>query len=83
MQVQREIKIHKSLKHDNIVKMYAAFQDASSIYLVQEYVSGSSLSKQRADAGGYLSEQVVAREVVKPLLSALKYLHDQVRRIAL
>lgn len=36
-QVSREIEIHASMLHPNIVRLYAAFEDADGIYLVQEY----------------------------------------------
>ena len=38
-QVSREIEIHASLLHPNVVRLYAAFEDADGIYLVQEYAS--------------------------------------------
>ena len=43
-QVAREIEIHASLLHPHVVKLYAAFEDAEAIYLVQEYAArGASL----------------------------------------
>ena len=41
--LQREIEIHKKLKHVNIVRMYANLEDDTYIYLVMEYVSKSNL----------------------------------------
>lgn len=38
-QVSREIEIHASLLHPHIVRLYAAFEDADGIYLVQEYAA--------------------------------------------
>lgn len=35
-QVAREIGIHAALNHPSIVPLYAAFEDADGIYLVQE-----------------------------------------------
>jgi len=37
--VSREIEIHASLLHPHIVRLYAAFEDADGIYLVQEYAA--------------------------------------------
>jgi len=41
-QVQREISTHSSLSHPHVVDFYAAFEDASYIYLVLEYAEGVS-----------------------------------------
>ena len=35
LQVAREIRVHSSLQHTNIIGLFAAFQDAEGIYLVQ------------------------------------------------
>lgn len=35
----REINIHASLLHPNVVRLFAAFEDGDGIYLVQEYAS--------------------------------------------
>jgi aurora kinase len=37
--VTREINIHASLLHPNVVRLFAAFEDGDGIYLVQEYAS--------------------------------------------
>ena len=36
--LQREIKIHKQLKHINIVRFYANLEDSKHFYLVMEYI---------------------------------------------
>ena len=41
-QVGREIDIHASLIHQNVIKLYAAFEDADGIYLVQEFATGGA-----------------------------------------
>ena len=78
MQVKRELSIHRELCHDNIVKVYAILSDDSAAYMLQEHVGGISVSKQQADAGGYLQEQAVAKDVILPLLAAVQYLHGKV-----
>lgn len=40
LQVEREIKIHSQLFHQNIVSLFAAFEDADHVYLAQEYAAG-------------------------------------------
>lgn len=34
-QVEREVRLHISLDHPHIVRLYAAFEDADHVYLVQ------------------------------------------------
>lgn len=41
--LQREIQIHKKLKHVNIVRLYASLEDERFIYLVLEYVQQGNL----------------------------------------
>ena len=40
-QVEREIRIHSRLSHENIIQLYAAFEDDSNVYMVQEYATGA------------------------------------------
>lgn len=42
MQVEREIRIHGKLNHNNIIKLFAAFEDAENVYLAQEFASGEA-----------------------------------------
>ena len=44
--LKREIKIHKLLKHNNIVRLYTDLRDERNIYLVMEYVPKSTLFKR-------------------------------------
>lgn len=41
LQVTREIKIHSALRHAHIIDLYAAFEDADNVYLVQEFAYGA------------------------------------------
>ena len=41
LQVEREIRIHSSLDHKSIIRLYAAFEDDSNVYMVQEYATGT------------------------------------------
>ncbi len=44
MQVEREIQIHSQLDHENVVKLFAAFEDAENVYLAQEFAAGEACS---------------------------------------
>jgi serine/threonine protein kinase len=39
----REVDIHKRLKHENIIRLYASCEDAETIYLVLEYAEMGNL----------------------------------------
>jgi aurora kinase len=39
-QVDRELRLHSALGHENIIALYAAFEDADHVFLVQEYAAG-------------------------------------------
>lgn len=60
MQVQREIKIHSQLQHQNIVKLFAAFEDCEHVYLVLEYAAGTTLQQATWMLYSALQNQQVA-----------------------
>jgi 5'-AMP-activated protein kinase, catalytic alpha subunit len=41
--VEREIKILKCLRHNNIIQLYSVIQTVTTIYLIMEYASGKEL----------------------------------------
>ena len=75
----REIQVHSNIEHPSILGLYAAFEDPDAIYLVQEVAAGGDLYRAMGEAGGYLEEEDVAQRIMRPLMSALAYLHHQVR----
>jgi hypothetical protein len=42
-QIYREVKLHSSLQHENIIMLYAAFQQGEQVVLVQEYADAGDL----------------------------------------
>ena len=44
--LRREIKIHKQLKHINIVRFYADLEDRKYKYLVMEFIQEKNLFKR-------------------------------------
>ncbi|KAK9839488.1 hypothetical protein WJX81_005063 [Elliptochloris bilobata] len=76
-QVEREIKIHSQLFHQNVIALYAAFEDADHVYLAQEYAAGGDLYEALKHSGGQISERRAVRDVIRPCLSALIYLHSK------
>lgn len=74
-QLKKEISIIASCNHENIIKLYGAFEDKSYIYLIMELATGSTLFNKlkkvtrmpEAQAARYLAD----------IVSALIYLHSQ------
>lgn len=75
--MEREIAIHSSIQHPNIVDFYAAFEDEQRIYLVLEFAAGGDLFDIVKLKGGRIIESEVALLVIKPYLAALAYLHSK------
>lgn len=42
-QFKRQIRLHSTLDHPNIVKFYGFFEDGEQIYLILEYINGGTL----------------------------------------
>ncbi len=76
-QIGREIDIHASLTHINVIKLYAAFEDADGIYLVQEFATGGDLYAELSRHGGYMLEAHVTKHVMAPFLTAISHLHQR------
>lgn len=74
-QVLREIRVHASLHHQNIIHLYASFQEANDIILVQEYAENGDLYRLLHKNGGRLAERQAVEMVLAPFLHALHYLH--------
>jgi aurora kinase len=73
--VAREISIHARLDHPHIVALFAAFEDAERVYLLQEYAEGGDLFDEMKRALGRMPEPLLARRVLGPVMSALAAVH--------
>lgn len=76
-QVEREIRLHINLNHENIIRLFAAFEDEKHVYMVQEFAVCGDLFEDLKKGGGQLKEKYAVRDVIVPFLSALNYLHAQ------
>ena len=63
-QFAKEIRLHASLDHPNIVKFYGVFEDKDYVYLIIEYMNGGTLFD-------YLNEVPYL-----PIKTAAEYLKD-------
>ena len=71
--VLREISIHTSLSHPNIIKLKESCSDESSIYLLLEYAENGSLFKKIKDNGRLAQSQ--AKKMFFQAIQAITYLH--------
>lgn len=76
MQLYREIKLHSTLRHTNIVQFYACFLERNRVVLVQEFAAGGDLLRFMYKCGGRLFERQAVGLVLQPFLTALHYLHS-------
>lgn len=77
--MEREIRIHIGLCHENIIKLFAAFEDEKNVYMVQEYAGGGDLFEDLKKQGGQVREKQAVRDILYPFISALHYIHGLVR----
>ncbi|TDH67545.1 hypothetical protein CCR75_006925 [Bremia lactucae] len=76
-QLRKEVEIHSRIRHENILPLYATFQDATRVYLVMKYAGGGDLyKKMRSMAGRRFSERQ-AMLYTSQLVSALEACHHQ------
>lgn len=54
--LQREIDIHKKLKHENIVRMYTNLEDEEHIYIVLEYIKKNNLFAIQDKKNGFTEQ---------------------------
>jgi len=78
--LKKEVDIHKSLDHPNIVKLYEVFKDAKKYYLVMELCTGGELfdriveEAEKHDDGTAFDERGAA-VYMKQILGAMMYMH--------
>lgn len=73
-QIYSEIKIHKGLYHDNIVKLIDFFETDSKISVVLEFIEGENLFQTIRKSKGLPEDQ--AKPIIRQIASALSYLHS-------
>uniref|UniRef100_A0A7R9VBT7 Protein kinase domain-containing protein n=1 Tax=Chlamydomonas euryale TaxID=1486919 RepID=A0A7R9VBT7_9CHLO len=74
-QIYREVKLHSSLQHENIITLFAAFKEGDQVVLVQEFAESGDLFMLLHRYGGKLPEKTAVELVLHPFLCVLKYLH--------
>jgi serine/threonine protein kinase len=74
-QIRREVRLHASLGHENVVALHAAFKEGDLVVLVLEHCDGGDLFGLLQRYGGRLTEKVAVQLVLEPFLRVLNYLH--------
>jgi len=72
----REFQMLRSLRHPNIIRLYAAYETPRKLYLVTELASGGELMKRLGSDNSVYSEDEV-RMHVRTILKAIRYMHDK------
>ncbi|KAG0259506.1 Checkpoint kinase 2, partial [Actinomortierella ambigua] len=73
--MKQEVKILKSLKHENIIKFVDEAEVENHIYIFTEYVCGYTLDDIFIRLGNYIDEPT-CRKIIKQVCKALCYLHS-------
>jgi len=72
--LKTEVEILKKIKHPNIVCLKEMYETPEKLYLVMELVTGGELFDKIVEKGQYSEKD--ASVIVKNLLSAVEYLHQ-------
>ncbi|KAF6262064.1 hypothetical protein COO60DRAFT_1699492 [Scenedesmus sp. NREL 46B-D3] len=73
--VRRSIAFCELLRHPNLVRCMGQWEEADTIYVVEEYVGKGDIFNDCISHPEKYTERHVATALVKPLLKALAYLH--------
>jgi serine/threonine protein kinase len=76
--IEREVKIWRSLRHRNLVRLHEVIDDhkASKLYLVMEYISGGPITKMRGTFCDRIDPKAFG-ELSRQLTAAISYLHHR------
>ncbi|KAJ3316613.1 hypothetical protein HDU76_001671 [Blyttiomyces sp. JEL0837] len=72
---RNEFAVMKSLNYKYIVKLFAAFGDASNLYLLMEFIEGGNLAERIKNSENGLAFHYVVG-ITAQIMSGLKYLHQ-------
>lgn len=73
----REFSVLSSLRHKNIIRLYAAYEAPSSFCLVTELATGGELMKRLASSESTVYSEDEVRKHVRTIVEAIHYMHTQ------
>ena len=68
-QFAKELKIHYSLNHPNVTKLYGHFEDEYHIFLLMEYAEEGTITPCKK------IEEISASKIIAQVLEGVEYLH--------
>lgn len=75
-QVEREIQVQQSLKHENVLCLFQHFEDTDSVFLLLEYCAKGELYQLLRTRKGRRFPEHVARHYFLQVARGLQYLHS-------
>lgn len=76
-QVEREIQVQRTLKHENVLRLYKHFEDDDSVYLLLEYCAKGELYQLLRTRRGRRFPEDVAQHYFVQTARGLQYLHGR------
>lgn len=73
--IQKEVLIHKTLNHENVIKYFSSFQQLDKFYIILEYASGGELFDRIEPDFGMNND--LAHKYFCQLISGVDYLHSK------
>mmetsp|Transcript_37716 Transcript_37716/g.87233 ORF Transcript_37716/g.87233 Transcript_37716/m.87233 type:complete len:629 (-) Transcript_37716:15-1901(-) len=74
-QVEREIQVQRTLKHENVLRLYKHFEDEDTVYLLLEYCAKGELYQLLRTQKGRKFSEPMSKHFFVQLVRGLKYLH--------
>lgn len=72
---QEAVRLHELGEHPHIPTLLAYFEQEQRLYLVQQFIEGSTLAQELEQHGAFNEQKI--REVLVRLLPILKFVHDR------
>eukprot|EP01062_Namystynia_karyoxenos_P010832 TRINITY_DN1385_c1_g1_i1.p1 TRINITY_DN1385_c1_g1~~TRINITY_DN1385_c1_g1_i1.p1 ORF type:complete len:902 (+),score=235.56 TRINITY_DN1385_c1_g1_i1:79-2706(+) len=72
--LRSEIRIHRSLRHEHVVRFVRHFEDAQAVYILLELCRGQTLMEHSKRRGRFSEEET--SYLLRQLLDAVRYMHS-------